>query len=469
MIKVRIKKLPKARTGYQVQGALVNDVPAMGGADYNAYIGAPKLRESKYIKAVPRDEANLEAEGGETVYGDINGDGMPEHKIIVGPRHAQGGVPLNLPEDTFIFSDTRAMRIKDPELLNMFGKGSTNKSYTPAELAKQYDVQKYRKILEDPETDAIERKTAELMIKKYVVKLGCLALAQESMKGFPQGIPAVAKPCMNARGLTEEDVLPNKEINALNEQLKSQMKQQENSEETMESENQQSPEEEAQEMNQGQPIAQPQQPMSQEEMMMYGGYRRRLKRAQEGMQQPSPEEIAMMQQQQQGGQDQMGEIMQEVANALQRGADPSEVVMSLLQNNIPPDAIVQIFAQLGAEPQQAAGLVEQVIAQAQGGGQEQMMQQEIERDFLFGHILFFQCPEQQSNFNPCVQHIEECSSIQRRQINSLALYIDINKGSQRQDKKLNHKRKHHGAHRSLQVGICKTVSGKTCRENSNQK
>lgn len=377
MIKVRIKKLPQARTGYQVQGALVNDVPAMGGADYNAYIGAPKLRESKYIKAVPRDEANLEAEGGETVYGDINGDGMPEHKIIVGPRHAQGGVPLNLPEDTFIFSDTRAMRIKDPELLNMFGKGGTNKSYTPAELAKQYDVQKYRKILEDPETDAIERKTAELMIKKYVVKLGCLALAQESMKGFPQGIPAVAKPCMDARGLTEQDILPNKEISVLNDQLKKQMEQEGGADENML--------QQAEEMNDGNPVAQPQEmgppqeemeAPSPEEMMMYGGYRRRLRRAQEGMQQPSPEEMAMMQQQQQGGQDEMGEIMQEVAAALQRGADPSEVVMSLLQNNIPPDAIVQIFTQLGAEPQQAAQIVQQVMVQAQGGGQEQMMPQE---------------------------------------------------------------------------------------------
>ena len=379
MIKVRIKKLPKARTGYQVQGALVNDVPAMGGADYNAYIGKPQLKESKYIKAVPRDQANLEAEGGETVYGDINGDGMPEHKIIVGPRHAQGGVPLNLPEDTFIFSDTRAMRIKDPQLLTMFGKGGTNKSYTPAELAKQYDVQKYRKILEDSETDAIERKTAELMIKKYVVKLGCLALAQESMKGFPQGIPAVAKPCMEARGLTEEDILPSKEVSVLNDQLKKQMQQQEGGDENML--------QEAEEMNDGQPVAQaqemgaPQEQMeapSPEEMMMYGGgYTRRLRRAQEGMQQPSPEEMAMMQQQgqapQQGGQDEMAEVMQEVAGALKRGADPSEVVMSLLQNNIPPDVIVQIFAQLGAEPQQAAGLVEQVMAQAQGGGQEQMM------------------------------------------------------------------------------------------------
>ena len=386
MIKVRIKKLPQARTGYQVQGALVNDVPSMGGADYNAYIGKPKLRESKYITAVPRDEANLEAEGGETVYGDINGDGIPEHQIIKGPRHHSGGVPLSLPEDTFIFSDTRGMKIKDPKILAMFGKGGTDKSFTPAELAKQYDIQKYRKILEDPDSDAIERKSAELMMKKYVIKLGCLALAQESMKGFPQGIPAVAKPCMEARGITEEQILPAKEISTLNDQLKKQMSQQENSEETMESENEQNPQEEAQEMNQGQPVAQSQeQPqMSQEEMMMmYGGGMRRLRRAQEGMQQPSPEEMAMMQQQQQQGQpqeqggeeDEMMQVMQEVQAALQRGAEPAEVVMSLLENGIQPEEIVQVFTQLGASQEEATGLVQQVMQQGQGGGQEQMGQE----------------------------------------------------------------------------------------------
>jgi hypothetical protein len=373
MIKVRIKKIPKARTGYQVQGALVNDVPAMGGADYNAYIGKPKLRESRYITAVPRDEANLEAEGGETVYGDINGDGMPEHQIIKGPRHTHGGVPLSLPEDTFIFSDTRGMKLKDPELLAMFGK-PPGKSYTPAELAKQYDIQKYRKILEDPETDAIDRKTAELMIKKYVVKLGCLALAQESKKGFPQGIPAVAKPCLEARGINPEEILPNKELKVLDEQLKKQMEEQEQAQGGGGDQLQQ-----AMGMNQGQPVAQPsQQPSMEEMMMMYGGGMRRLRRAQEGMQQPSPEEMAMMQQQgqeqpQEGGQDQMMEIIQEVQNALQNGAKPEEVVMSLLQNGLPPQAVVQIFTQLGVDQEQAAGLVQAAMSQAQGG-QEQMMQ-----------------------------------------------------------------------------------------------
>jgi hypothetical protein len=378
MIKVRIKKIPQARTGYQVQGALVNDVPAMGGADYNAYIGQPKLRESRYITAVPRDEANLEAEGGETVYGDINGDGMPEHQIIKGPRHAQGGVPLKLPEDTFIFSDTKGMKIKDPELLAMFGKPA-GKSYTPAELAKQYDIQKYRKILEDPETDKIDRKTAELMIKKYVVKLGCLALAQESKKGFPQGIPAVAKPCMDARGLTPEDVLPSKEIKVLDDQLKKQREEQEQGQGGGQDQLQQ-----AMGMNQGQPVAQPsQQPSMEEMMMMYGGGMRRLRRAQEGMQQPSPEEMAMMEQQgqeqpQEGGQDQMMEIIQEVQNALQNGAQPEQVVMSLLQNGLPPEAVVQVFTQLGVSQQEAAGLVQSAMSQGPGGQEqpapEQMMQ-----------------------------------------------------------------------------------------------
>lgn len=377
MIKVRIKKLPQARTGYQVQGDLVNDVPAMGGADYNAYIGKPKLKESKYITAVPREKANLEAEGGETVYGDINGDGFPEHKIIKGPRHHSGGVPLNLPDDTFIFSDTRGMKIKDPEILEMFGKVGTKQAYTPASLAKQYDIQKYRKILEDPESDHLDRKTAELMIKKFVIKLGCLALAQEAKKGFPQGIPAVAKPCMQAKGITEDQVIPNQEVSLLSNQIKSRYKLEENDEETMESEEQSDDVAQAEELNQGQPVAQPTEPQqpSPEEMMMYGGYSpRRLRRAEQGMEQV-PEEEMMQEPQQQGG-DQMMEIVQAVGAALQEGAKPEEVVMSLLQNQLPPEAIMQIFVQLGASEQEAAGLIQQVLQQLLNDDQEQMMAQE---------------------------------------------------------------------------------------------
>lgn len=277
--KVRIKRLPQAKTGYQVRGSLYNDVPAMGGgADYNAYIGEPHLRASKYITAVPRDKANLEAEGGETVFGDINGDGMPEHKTIKGPRHAQGGVPLSLPDDSFIFSDTKSMRIKDPEFLTVFGKKSG--SYTPADLAKQYDIEKYRKILQDPNSDALDRKTAELMLKNYTLKLGALALAQESKKGFPQGIPAVARPYMEAMGIKDEEVLPEKEITTTIEQLDKEQK----TAATMASPTEEQDEEygneaeEAQMINSDRPVAQPE-PEADEEagmtpeetQMQYGG------------------------------------------------------------------------------------------------------------------------------------------------------------------------------------------------------
>jgi hypothetical protein len=207
-MRVRIKRLPQARTGYQVQGALVNDVPAMGGVDYNAYIGQERPKVGNTISKVPRSKANLEAEGGETVIGNIDGSGMPSFYTITGPRHSEGGVPLNLPDDSFIYSDTQSMKISDPTILKMFNKPAKKGGYTPAELSKPYDLNKFRKILQDPESDEIARNTAELMIKNYTIKLGALALAQEAKKGFPQGIPEVAKPYMDANNISPEQIMP---------------------------------------------------------------------------------------------------------------------------------------------------------------------------------------------------------------------------------------------------------------------
>jgi hypothetical protein len=254
--RVRIKTIPKARTGYQVHGALANDVPAFGGADYNAYIGQPDTKVKRTISAVPRKEANLEAEGGETVVGNLDGSMMPSFKTITGPRHTGGGVPLNLPDDSFIFSDTKSMMIKDPHILKMFNKPEKKGGYTPAELSKKFDINKYRQILQDPNSDKIDVKTAELMIKNCVLKLGALALAQESKKQFPQGIPAIAKPYMEANGIAEEDLIPQKH---------------EEQRETPQQEMGESPEMQGMEgqgempmqMPNGQPVAMPQQGMAQ--------------------------------------------------------------------------------------------------------------------------------------------------------------------------------------------------------------
>ena len=198
----------RTKTGQQLNGALAIQPTAMGGSDINQYMGMKQPEVKDTLGPVSREEANLEAEKGETAYGDINGDGFAEHYKIGGKRHSQGGTPLNLPDDTFIFSDTRSMKLNDPALLKMFNKPTKKGGYTPAELAKPYDVNKYRKILEDPDSDIIDRKTAEQMIKNFTIKLGALALAQESKKAFPQGIPVVARPYMEMMGLKDEDILP---------------------------------------------------------------------------------------------------------------------------------------------------------------------------------------------------------------------------------------------------------------------
>ena len=257
------RKLVKAKTGQQVDYSLYNHPAAFGGGDYNQDMSRPDLNLSKYITSVPRDEANVEAEGGETVFGDLNGDGIPEHKIIKGPRHHSGGVPLSLPEDTFIFSDTRSMKIKNPDLLERFNKPTkSKKGYTPAALAKQYDIDKYRKILADPTSDDLSRTTAELMIKNYNIKLAELALVQESMKGMPQGMPHAAQPALGTLKINESDIL-DENLKGLNEQLTGKLEQQEQAQEQGQ---QMSPEAaSAEQINQG-PVAQPS-----EQRMMFGG------------------------------------------------------------------------------------------------------------------------------------------------------------------------------------------------------
>ena len=131
---------------------------------------------------------------------------MPEHYNIGGKKHPEGGTPLDLPENSFIFSDTKSMKIKDPVVLKMFNKGT--KSMTPAAIAKQYDINKYHKILKDPYADKMSKDTAELMIKNYNDKLAELALVQESKKGFENGIPQIAIPLMEQYGVDPSALLP---------------------------------------------------------------------------------------------------------------------------------------------------------------------------------------------------------------------------------------------------------------------
>ena len=206
---VRIISRPKAQSGLDIRmnpgmGFNANQLswPVMAGE-----FSQKDVETRGTIEATDWDNANLEAENGETVVTDLNHDGITEHYKIGGERHYNGGTPLNLPENSFIFSRDRSMKIKDEDILKMFGKSPKRSGYTPADLAKTYDINKYRRVLADPDSDDLERETAEMMIANYNLKLGKLALAQESLKGFPQGIPAISMPYLENMGMNPEEFI----------------------------------------------------------------------------------------------------------------------------------------------------------------------------------------------------------------------------------------------------------------------
>lgn len=218
MKKVKIKYLPKAVYGMNVTGKINNTDGSLTNQGSFMYDdnGIPNVAVKRALAPTDRENATLEAEVGETVVTQLdqaNSGGIPEFYTIGGKRHSQGGTPLNLPPDSFIFSRDNKMKVKDPDILAQFGKsvGKGKKGFSPAELSKQYDINKYRAILADPNSDFHSINTAKQMIKTYNFKLGGLAMVQESMKGFDNGIPGIAMPYLDSVGIDPMSLLPKQE------------------------------------------------------------------------------------------------------------------------------------------------------------------------------------------------------------------------------------------------------------------
>lgn len=199
MRKVKIKKLPTAQRGGVAPYTNIVHPPYA----HDFYGEAPPSTNDT-LSGVPREFANIEAEKGE-VLSILDKDGLPATYKVGGKRHSEGGTPLNVEPNNFIFSDTAKMKIKDKEVLKQFGE---TKAKTPAEIAKKYNINHFRKVLEDPTSDNLQKETAEKMIANYNLQLGKLALAQESIKGFPNGIPQIALPYMAMNGLDPNMILP---------------------------------------------------------------------------------------------------------------------------------------------------------------------------------------------------------------------------------------------------------------------
>ena len=144
-------------TGDQHNYGLVTFNPHAGDSE-----GDREVDVRYSLSSVPRDVANIEAEGGETVLTDLTNDGNYGLYNITGPRHSKGGVPMYLPEQSFIYSDTDKMKMDKAELAE-FGIKSKKKK-TPASVSKGFQLNKYYGLLNDEYADKIQANSAELML-----------------------------------------------------------------------------------------------------------------------------------------------------------------------------------------------------------------------------------------------------------------------------------------------------------------
>jgi hypothetical protein len=131
-------------------------------------------------------EPNVEVEGEEHIQ-------LPNgfSQEIKGKKHSEGGIPINLPSGTKIFSEKLKLTVKfikelievNPEyafLKNVSLPKSGSMSY--ADLAKKFETKKYVDMLNSKDADAIQMTTAQLMIQQNNAFLEKLFILQEQNK-----------------------------------------------------------------------------------------------------------------------------------------------------------------------------------------------------------------------------------------------------------------------------------------------
>jgi hypothetical protein len=230
-------KKQKALETIQKAGAVAAPVVSALGAGYNFAkqglldVGSTninneeKLREAQYtaeavrnkaMETMPQDYIFNRNALPSTAYGGYAADGMQIKQIggmgepnvevegeehiqlpngfsqeIQGKKHSEGGIPINLPQGTKIFSEKLKVPVSflkeaialDPEnqMLKSLKLPKTGKvSY--ADLAKKFETKKYVDLLNSKDADAIQMTTAQLMIQQNNAKLEELFGLQEQNK-----------------------------------------------------------------------------------------------------------------------------------------------------------------------------------------------------------------------------------------------------------------------------------------------
>jgi len=172
------------------------------------------IKTKNTLTEVPKEQANLEAEGGETALVDLNNDGNFALYEIKGKRHSQGGTFLNLPDQSFIFSDFNKMKLTKDEMAEMGIE--TKKRMTPAKASLKYPTNEYYAAMKDPYVDDIQGNSAKLMLDKNKNKLSQLAFIQERKKDFEDGVPLTAFPYIQSQGQDPVEFM--QQVENLNEQ-----------------------------------------------------------------------------------------------------------------------------------------------------------------------------------------------------------------------------------------------------------
>jgi hypothetical protein len=128
--------------------------------DTNEYAMGGNIRQ-KYAMG---GNVPVELEGGES---GVSPDGQDFN--VEGPSHANGGVPMELPEGTDVYSD-------------QLKKEGTNKTYSQLNKQITNRLSKYENTMKDPNTTGLSKKTARLMINKLKGQQKDLFVDQEKSK-----------------------------------------------------------------------------------------------------------------------------------------------------------------------------------------------------------------------------------------------------------------------------------------------
>lgn len=164
----------------------ITDNEVISENNYKGNIQLHKLYEAD------KNYANIENEKREYVLDYNNLIGYQEN----GFTHKQGGNKRYFQPNTMIFSNNFKLSEKDiasikeieEKITDKNNKIIPNKEFkaikktTPAELANEYDISKYSKILLDSNYDNLEKSTAEIMVNKNLPFLKKIFLSQELSK-----------------------------------------------------------------------------------------------------------------------------------------------------------------------------------------------------------------------------------------------------------------------------------------------